>query len=161
MYIKILFSIMFFQLAQGASAGVSYNSMQATASASSVNPVELPEIITRCKVPEAYSDDMHQVKLDMVPGKTGSLIPVGPASLTLIKQGNSYDVLIGPDSLADNATLINTGITDPIHLIIENSGSKGLEHLLFDLNLDGSGELLWSSAAESALTTCVAAADLP
>ena len=44
------------------------------------------------------------------------------------------------------------GGINPVHLILSND--TGIEHLLFDLNLDGSGDLLWSSATMSALTTC-------
>jgi hypothetical protein len=41
-----------------------------------------------------------------------------------------------------------------VHLVLDNG--SGMEHFLFVLNQDNSGELLWSSATASALTTCTA-----
>jgi len=76
--------------------------------------------------------------------------------LTLIRQADAtYDVLAGGDSVAATGDLSRMPTGDnPLHLVL-NTGS-GIEHFLFVLNQDGSGELLWSSATASALTTCTA-----
>lgn len=120
--------------------------------------IEATEIITRCDVPADYREHLQQAKLGINGGGTGSeIMTAEQAVLTLVMRGNSYELLLGQESIDSDAALIHAGGNDPLHLILDkNSGIAGIEHFLFDLNLDGSGELLWSSASESALTTCVA-----
>lgn len=113
------------------------------------SPIRL-EFITRCDAPIEFSDRHQYVGIDMVGGPTFDV----SQQLTLIRQA-SYDVLAGGDSVAATGDLIRMPTGDnPVHLVL-NTGS-GIEHFLFVLNQDGSGELLWSSATASALITCTA-----
>lgn len=75
-------------------------------------------------------------------------------AINLIRQVEGrYDVRIGEDSVTVMGRLSGlSGDVNPVHLILETG--TGTEHFLFMQNPDGSGELLWSSATASALTTC-------
>jgi hypothetical protein len=73
-----------------------------------------------------------------------------------VQDGNGYDVLLGLNSMKERGEFAGGDAGEnPVHLVLNSE--RGIEHFLFDLNLDGSGELLWSSAEASALTTCHAA----
>lgn len=111
-----------------------------------------PDFITRCDAPVEFRDRHQYVGIDIVGGSTFD----STLELTLIRQADaSYDVLAGGDSVAATGDLSRMPTGDnPVHLVL-NTGA-GIEHFLFVLNPDGSGELLWSSATASALTTCTA-----
>jgi hypothetical protein len=157
MYIKSFLTIVLLTSIQVTVAGILSDSENELAVYAGNGHVANTEVITRCEAPADYSERLQQVKLGSTQGVNSQMISAEPVELTLIRQGDSYDVLIGRDSLGSGADWINAGGEDPVHLILDNnSGFAGMEHFLFDLNLDGSGELLWSSASESALTTCVA-----
>jgi len=155
MYIKSFFAIVLLTSTQVTVAGILSDSENELAVYAGNGHVANAEVVTRCEAPADYSERLQQVSAAQ--GVGSQMISAESVELTLIRQGDSYDVLIGRDSLGNGADWINAGGEDPVHLILDNnSGFAGLEHFLFDLNLDGSGELLWSSASESALTTCVA-----
>ena len=108
-------------------------------------------VITRCEAPVEFSDRHQYVALG---ANQERLVPM-PLLLTLIQQSdNSYDVLAGSDSVSGKRVgLVRMPSGEgPVHLVLNNG--SGMEHFLFVLNQDGSGELLWSSATASALTTC-------
>jgi hypothetical protein len=158
MYSKSFLAIVLFTSIQVAVAGLLLDSEKELAVYAGNGTVANAEIITRCEAPPEYNERLQQVRLGSAAQGEGSrMIATESVELTLIRQGDNYDVLIGRDSLGNGVAWINAGGEDPVHLILDNNtGFAGLEHFLFDLNLDGSGELLWSSASESALTTCVA-----
>jgi len=158
MHIKSFLAIVLFTPIQFAVAGILSDSEKELAVYAGNGNVANAEIIARCVAPAEYNERLQQVKLGSAAQGEGSrMIATESVELTLIRRGDNYDVLIGRDSLGNGADWINAGGEDPVHLILDtNSGFAGLEHFLFDLNLDGSGELLWSSASESALTTCIA-----
>jgi len=151
MYIKTFVALTIIASVQVASAAIVSHTSDDLARAAGMAGVNGNEIITRCDAPADYSEGLQQAKLGM---SGRQLISAETIMLTLVKQGDSYDVLVGPDSLGASGKFIHAGGEDPVHLILDSN--SGVEHFLFDINLDGSGELLWSSASESALTTCVA-----
>jgi len=159
MHTRILVAVGLMTSIQFVSAGiVSHSSTDiASLAGASLSAAGSRVIITYCEVPADYSEGLHQAKLGDASPDVGSMaIPAELKILTLIKQDGIYDVVIGSDSLASKGTIFSAGEGYPLHLVFDGKDSPGVEHFLFDLNLDGSGELLWSSAAMSALTTCVA-----
>jgi len=113
------------------------------------------QVIAHCEVPVEFSDRHQYVALEM----TRELAQPESLQLTLIRQSdNNYDVLVGGESVKAKGSLdrLPSG-ENPVHLVFNNG--SGMEHFLFMLNPDGSGELMWSSATMSALTTCTAVLD--
>ncbi len=113
------------------------------------------QVITHCEVPVEFSDRHQYVALEV----TRELAQPESIQLTLVRQSdNNYDVLVGGDSVKAKGSLdkLPSG-ENPVHLVFNNG--SGMEHFLFMLNPDGSGELMWSSATVSALTTCTAGLD--
>lgn len=110
------------------------------------------ERLMSCEAPVEFSDRHQIAGLDTLPDTSQS----GPA-INLIRQvQGQYDVLVGEDSVTALGKLSGLpGDMNPVHLVLETGA--GTEHFLFMQNPDGSGELLWSSATASALTTCIAA----
>ncbi len=108
------------------------------------------EVVTRCEAPVEFSDRHQHVAL----GTTQETALHELLLLTLIRQpDNRYEVLAGADSVGTDGSLNSIQSREnPVHLVLDHG--SGMEHFLFMLNPDGSGELLWSSATGSALTTC-------
>lgn len=143
MHPRILIFTLLLTAVQAVSAGRPDNSNTSIAKA---------EVVTRCEAPVEFSDRHQYVAL----GTTQETAIHEPLLLTLIRQPDtSYDVLAGDDPVGTEGSLVRmpSGET-PLHLVLNNG--SGMEHFLFVLNPDGSGELLWSSATGSALTTCTA-----
>ena len=111
-----------------------------------------PVLITRCDAPVEFSDRHQYVGLSVTSATTFDTT----LQLTLIRQADqSYEVLAGADSVGKTENLISMqGEDNPVHLVLNTD--SGMEHFLFVLSPGGSGELLWSSATASALTTCTA-----
>ena len=110
------------------------------------------EVVMRCTAPVEFSDRYKYVGLEVT---LAPAVAAGPQISLLKKTDNRYDVLLGKDSLAAMGRLSSMqGGENPVHLVLDTVTS-GVEHFLFVQNPDGSGELLWSSATASALTTCV------
>jgi len=109
-------------------------------------------VLTRCEAPVEFSDRHQYVALETAPDAT----VVDPVYITLILQAdNRYAVLAGAELVgADNNPVKAQPDEKTVHLVLDNG--SGMEHFLFVLNQDNSGELLWSSASASALTTCTA-----
>lgn len=111
-----------------------------------------PELVMRCSAPVEFNDRHQYVGLEVARG----LLANTTLQLSLFRRvDDSYDVLAGEDSITAMGELSSMqGGENPVHLVLDTN--SGPEHFLFMLNQDGSGELLWSSATASALTTCVA-----
>lgn len=113
--------------------------------------IAVSERVMSCEAPVEFSDRHRIAGLEVLPPEQP-----GPVINLIRKVDGHYDVLIGDSSMTALGSLSGVpGDLNPVHLVLE-SGS-GTEHFLFMQNTDGSGELLWSSATASALTTCVAA----
>ncbi len=118
------------------------------------NPSVLPGsgIVTRCEMPVEFYDRHQYVSLDPV---RSSYAVSSRIVLVRLDGSDHYDLLAGADSVSANGKLTQVqGNGNPVHLVLESD--SGVEHFLFVLNQDNSGELLWSSATASALTTCTA-----
>ena len=140
---KILFITLLLAAVQTASA-LSPDTINTTVSKSSV--------LTRCEAPVEFSDRHQYVALETVPGAA----VIDPVYISLVVQAdNRYAVLAGAELVgADSNPVNNQPDAKTVHLVLDNG--SGMEHFLFVLNQDNSGELLWSSATASALTTCTA-----
>lgn len=117
-------------------------------------PSILPDtgLVTRCEMPVEFYDRHQYVSLD-----TARTPYTESIQLVLVKVAGSdhYDLLAGADSVAAKGKLSQVEDNgNPVHLVLETN--SGIEHFLFVLNQDQAGELLWSSATASALTTCTA-----
>ena len=109
-------------------------------------------VLTRCEAPVEFSDRHQYVALETVPGSA----KIDPVYISLILQAdNHYAVFAGAELVGADSNPVNTQPEEKtVHLVLDNG--SGMEHFLFVLNPDNSGELLWSSAMASALTTCTA-----
>lgn len=110
------------------------------------------ERIMSCEAPVEFSDRHRIAGLELVsdPEQSGPVI-----SLIRLSEGH-YDLRVGDDSMTALGKLTGVeGDLNPVHLVLETRSDT--EHFLFMQNPDGTGELLWSSATASALTTCIAA----
>lgn len=88
---------------------------------------------------------MHYVNLDT----QGIVSPADAPLLTLLKRENRYDILLGGNSLRSDGAVSSNPVAGGKSVHILNAAA-GMDHFLFDLELDGSGELRWPSA----VTTC-------
>jgi hypothetical protein len=116
-------------------------------------PAGNTQIITECLSPVGFNESLQQA----------SLADVGLESietyLRLVKTGDRYDITLtsaegkqwsaGEDGLTLEPVLYTA---TNIHMVLKRGSA--MEHFLFVLDLSGKGELMWSSAQGSALTTC-------
>jgi len=119
--------------------------------------VNIPAIVTICENPadigtlarhSALATPGMMIMAD-VPGEKGGF------TLSLVKQGDQYDILTPEGRLSEQGGIENFNDGNQgrsIHLVMD--GPDGMEHYLFVLDAEGSGELLWSSASMNALAIC-------
>jgi hypothetical protein len=126
-----------------------------TVSASSPDTINTAKakssVLTRCEAPVEFSDRHQYVALATAPGAP----VIDPVYITLIRQAdNRYALMAGSELIGADTNDEMPTDKKTVHLVLDNG--SGMEHFLFVLNQDNSGELLWSSATASALTTCTA-----
>ena len=117
-------------------------------------PPAIDQVVASCDNPETAAGEVQQASLD---GLFGTQPEELSLELVLTRQG--YDIVT---VTRDGArwSLASTGL--PAELVMQNGTNihmvirreTGIEHFLFMLGIDGSGTLLWSSAASSARSTC-------
>jgi hypothetical protein len=111
------------------------------------------QIVAQCEAPMGLLGSTYHARLE-VPEENRSDSLVNPVNtISLIRTGKEYDVLLGERSIVNGELLRNAGDDEfSIHLLLDRD--TGPEHLVFILEPDGTGELLWSSNTRSVLTAC-------
>jgi hypothetical protein len=116
--------------------------------------IERPLVITECEAPQEIGASWQRVS------STDKIVAVNtdPGSLRLIRRNGTLDVLLESGKagswLATSAGTVEIINADrgTFHLVLQRP--TGPEHLLFLLDADGAGDLVWSSAGANAATAC-------
>ena len=118
----------------------------------------VPKLVTSCESPVQGNWTAQQASLDSAAGLEVLKRDV-VERVSLVKSGTAFGLRFeNPQS--DHANVVKVeGIqldSHSFHIILDVEHGTA-QHFLFSLDLDGSGELLWSSADSSALTNCFSA----
>ncbi|NNE37435.1 MAG: hypothetical protein HKN08_03945 [Gammaproteobacteria bacterium] len=117
-----------------------------------VNDILGPNLITQCEVPVGFSSYAQQASLDSI---SDTYVPFSGGSeyLKLMKSSRGYRLYQGNDLVARHKYLENSGDDDfSIHLLIDRG--KGPEHLVFLIDLEGKGEMVWANDSNTSFTSC-------
>ena len=114
-----------------------------------------PRLVTSCDSPLQASWQAKQASLDD-DGSVNAFNYAENGRVSLVMSGTSYRLRFESGMNEKSNVFKVEGIQLDEHSfhIIRDDGQGAPEHFLFNLGLDGSGELLWSSAEGSVMTAC-------
>lgn len=121
-------------------------------------PMEQTLVLTECEAPLGVGQAWRQLSAVDHAGGLGATSD----QLRLVRRGRDYDLLLrrgdeGSWRAADAGKIeIASADGGTFHLVLHQP--DGPQHLLFLIDTEGRGDLVWSSATASTATGCMAAA---